>query len=410
MNNELVVFVNVRRTHLERGAVFEAAHRLGYGVALLADAVPEGLPRGIVRTVVRLDTRDEAAVHAAVDEIAAEHRIAAVLGWSERDVTTVSGIAQRLGLPGVSPGAARLARNKYLMREAVAEHHPHLVPRFARVTDWSDLSRAVELVGFPAVLKPTSSSGSRGIFVIDGPAGLRPAFDRLMDLTATTETRHELIYEEFLHGTEHSVEGFVHCGQIHVVGVIDKRTTEPFRLELAHLHPSALPADRLDAVHRLTADVVSALGLDDCAFHLECMVAPDGGVRLVEIGARGGGDFIASHLVGLATGRSFVENAIRVATGRPPLDAAGPPLWACVRKILTDRVGTLTGYAGLDDACRVPGVRHLVIEQPVGAEITQPPVDFKSCILGAVITVGDSAEAAEGSAEQAAALVRADIS
>ncbi|MFD7659997.1 ATP-grasp domain-containing protein, partial [Actinosynnema sp. NPDC059797] len=210
-------------------------------------------------------------------------------------------------------------------------------------------------------------------------------------------------------GTEHSVEGFVHAGAVHVAGVTDKRTLDPFRIELAHRHPSLLPPAALDRVHDVTARVVAALGLDDCTFHLECMVGPDGRVRLVEVGARGGGDFIASHLVTLATGRSFAENSVRVATGRPPLAAAGLPLGACVRKLVTDRTGVVAAYAGLDDAARTSGVRHLVVERPVGARVDQPPVDYKSCILGAVIAVGATPREAEAAAEAAAEAVAVTV-
>ncbi len=120
MADPVVLYLNLRRTHLEHGAALEAAHRQGYGVVLIADSVPPGLPRGIVRAVHQVDTYDAAAVDAAVTEICAEHELAGVMTWSDRDVESVSRIAARSGLPAPSPEAARIARNKYLMREALA--------------------------------------------------------------------------------------------------------------------------------------------------------------------------------------------------------------------------------------------------------------------------------------------------
>ncbi|GAA2997751.1 ATP-grasp domain-containing protein [Actinokineospora diospyrosa] len=385
-----LLYVNVRRTHLERSAVFDAAHRLGHDVVLLCDSVPEGLPGGV--RPHRVDTTDDAAVDAVLAGLAT---VDGVLGFSEKDVRAVSRIAVRLGLPGPGVEAARLARDKVAMRAAVAAVAPGDVPRFAAVTTAGDLGRALDVVGVPGVLKPAASSGSRGIFIVRDRAEARAAHDHLAGFG-------DLVYEEFMPGSEHSVEGFVHKGEVLVAAITDKRTLEPFRIELAHLQPTGLPEEVQSAVLALTTRVVGALGLDSCAFHLECMVGPDGRVRLVEIGARGGGDFIASHLVGLSTGRSFVEDALLVATGCAPLLGTGPRAGACVRKLVTSSEGVVRTVEGLDEVARTPGVRHIVVEQPVGSLVRQPPADYKSSILGAVITAGDTAATAAAAAERAA--------
>ncbi|GAA3465254.1 ATP-grasp domain-containing protein [Saccharothrix longispora] len=415
MSDPVVLFLNLRRTHLEHGAAVEAAHRLGFGVALIADTVPAGLPERVVRVVHKVDTYDLAAVDRAVDAVAAEHDVRGVVTWSDRDVETVSRIAERLGLPAPSVGAARIARNKYLMREALAGH-PHTIPRFARITTWDELAKAASDIGYPSVLKPTSASGSKGIFVVRSEDELRPAFDELMRYTRPEvdkvfgDNPNELIFEEFLVGTEHSVEGFVVGGEVVVAGITDKETTEPFRLELAHTFPSSLPPAVQDAARGLAATVVSAIGLDDCTFHLECMAAPDGTVKLVEVAARVGGDFITSHLVGLATGVPFAENVIRVATGSAPVLGTAGPLFSGVRKIMADKAGVVSSVDGVVDALAVPGVRHVAVERSAGASVALPPQDYMSGTLGAVIAVGDSADAVRATLARAVDAVTPRIS
>jgi biotin carboxylase len=410
MSQPVIIYLNLRRTHLEHGAVIEAAHRQGYGVALIADHVPPGLPRQVVRVVHQVDTYDPVAVDAAVDAVTAEHPVAGVVTWSDRDVETVSRIAARLGLPAPPLAAARIARNKFLMREALAGH-PDVIPRFARVTEWSELVKAVAEIGYPAVLKPTSGSGSKGIFVLRGEDDLRAAFDELIRYTRPEVDRvffgnpNELIVEEFLTGTEHSVEGLVSDGVVHIVGVTDKETSEPFRLEVAHVYPSVLPAGTLAKIGDLTRLVVGTIGLDNCAFHLECMVDARQTVKLVEIAARVGGDFITSHLVGLSSGRPFSEDVIRVAVGEPPLPAGDPRWHAGIRKIMADRDGVLEGLDGLERALAVPGVRHIAMDRPVGATVRTPPADYTTGTLGAVIAVGDTAEAVRATLQTAVAAV-----
>lgn len=69
----------------------------------------------------------------------------------------------RVGLPALPPEAARRARHKFEMKQALA-HLDNLVPRHARVRSRRDLESALSHVGLPAVLKPVGASGSKGIF------------------------------------------------------------------------------------------------------------------------------------------------------------------------------------------------------------------------------------------------------
>ncbi|MET9761592.1 ATP-grasp domain-containing protein [Streptomyces sp. NPDC006372] len=410
----VVVFVGLRKNPLEHRPAFEAAHRSGCSVALLAARPPAGLPRALLAEARAVDPHDTEAFDAAVDAVAAAHTVAGVVAWSDAGVEPAARAARRLGLPGIAPAAARLARNKYLMRRALADR-PHLIPRFARVRTWRDAVRALDDIGAPAVLKPAAGSGSKGIFLLRDEQELRSAFDELTRLTGTDgdsifrHDRGDLVLEELLRGSEHSVEGFVHRGEVTVCGITDKTTTEPFRLELAHLHPSALPAAARSAVHALTRETVLALGFDDCAFHLECMYDPGKGVRLIEVAARAGGDFIGSHLVGLATGVPFHENVIRVATGRAPRLPDQPPLHAGLRKIMAPAAGKLVRVDGLDTALGVPGVQHVVLDRAPGTTVRLPPEHFSSSLLGAVIATGDTGEAVEGALEAAVEALRVEI-
>ncbi|MEV6963187.1 ATP-grasp domain-containing protein [Streptomyces sp. NPDC051207] len=410
----VVLFVGLRKNPLEHRPAFEAAHREGHDVVLLAARPPADLPRALLADVRAVDPHDTAAFDTAVDEVAAAHSVAGVVAWSDAGVEPAARAARRLGLPGIAPEAARLARNKYLMRQALAGR-PHVIPRFARVRTLSDAEQALRHAGLPAVLKPAAGSGSKGIFLLRTEEELAPAFAELARLTGADgdgifrHDRGDLVLEELLGGTEHSVEGFVHRGEVTVSGITDKTTTEPFRLELAHLHPSVLPAPALAAVHALTREVVTALGFDDCAFHLECMYDPGSGARLVEVAARAGGDFIASHLVGLATGVPFHENVIRVATGRPPRLPDGLTRHAGLRKLMAPAAGKLVRVDGVDTARGVPGVQHIVLDRTPGTTIRLPPAHFSSSAVGAVIATGESAASVQGALAAATEAIRVEI-
>ncbi|MEU6374353.1 ATP-grasp domain-containing protein [Streptomyces sp. NPDC046909] len=413
---QVLVYINLRRTPLEQRSALYAAHRLGYGVALIADAPPAGLPADIVRTVHQVDTYDAAAVDAAVAAITAEFDVVGVVTWSDPAVETVSRVALGLGLPAASPETARIARDKFLMRQALSSVRPDLSPRFARVITWDETAKAAADLGYPLVLKPATGNGSKGIYQVHGEDELRPAFEQLTAYVRPDVDRvftghaGEIVIEQFLAGTEHSIEGWVQGGQVHIAGITDKTTTEPYRLEVGHAFPTSLPADAVAAVHELTHAVAEAFGMDDCTFHLEAMVGPDGKARMVECAARVGGDFITSHLVGLATGVSFCENTVRVATGQPPRAAEGPSLHSGLRKLLAPADGVLTGIEGVADALRVAGVEHIAVERAVGAKVQLPPADYMTGTIGVILATGDSAAAVQASLDAAEAAITIRVS
>jgi biotin carboxylase len=404
----VVVSIGLRKNPLEHRPALEAAHRLGCSTVLVASKPPAGLPEGLVAGVRTVDPHDPDAFDETVDAIADEHTPVAVVAWTDSGVEPAARAAARLGLPGVSPAAARLARNKYLMRTALTRSASHLMPRFARVRTWSEAMRAAEEVGFPAVLKPAAGSGSKGIYQLPDGARLREAFDELTRLTGPDgdgifrHDPHDLVFEELVTGSEHSVEGFVLGGEVIIAGITDKTTTEPFRLELAHLHPSALPAPARAAIHDLTRETVTALGFDDCTFHLECMYDPASGPRLIEVAARAGGDFIGSHLVSLSTGVSFHENVLRVAMGHRPELPDKRPLYAGIHKVMAARSGTLADIDGLDAALATPGVQHVAILRARGTAVRLPPASFSSSVIGAVIATGGTPASVRATSEAAA--------
>ncbi|MFD5059442.1 ATP-grasp domain-containing protein [Streptomyces sp. NPDC058394] len=410
----VVISVGLRKSPLEHRAALEAAHRQGCSTVLLAAKPPAGLPGALLADVRIVDPHDTETFDKTVSAVAAEHSVAGVVTWSDAGVEPAARAADQLGLPGIGPKVARLARNKYLMRSALSGA-PHLIPRFARVRTWDDAEQAAGDIGFPAVLKPAAGSGSKGIFQLREETQLRPAFDELTRMTGADgdsifrHDRGDLVYEELLRGSEHSVEGFVHRGEVTIAGITDKTTTEPFRLELAHLHPSTLPSAACTAVHTLTRAVVHALGFDHCAFHLECMYDPASGARLIEVAARAGGDFIGSHLVGLATGVPFHENVIRIATGRAPVLPREQPLYAGMRKIMAPSAGKLLRIDGIGTALGVPGVQHAVLDRTPGTDIRLPPAHFSSSAVGALIATGDTAESVGRTLDTASDAVHVEI-
>ena len=227
---------------------------------------------------------------------------------SDLAVPTVNYIAEKLGLPGNEYAWSGTMTNKYLMREAFLKADIPS-PRFFKVKAGDALP---ELAGRTMIVKPTDRSGSRGVEKVTSDAQLRSA----VDFAIGQSLEGGAIIEDFIEGREISVESISFQGQHHVLQITDKITTgEPYFIELAHHQPSNLPQDIQQKVRLLVPKVLDALHISIGASHTEIKITPSGELKVIETGARMGGDFIGSHLVRLSTGYDFLKATVMAATG-----------------------------------------------------------------------------------------------
>lgn len=125
------------------------------------------------------------------------------------------------------------------------------------------------------------------------------------------------IIEEFVTGREISVEAISYQGRHTILQITDKVTTgSPYFVELEHHQPSTLPGQIQSEVKAIVLKALDALHIEYGASHSELKITEDGDIRVIEIGARMGGDFIGSTLVRLSTGYDFLEGVIQVAMGK----------------------------------------------------------------------------------------------
>ena len=228
---------------------------------------------------------------------------------SDTAVVTVNYVAQHMGLISNPDEYSEMTTNKYRMRQCFLNNNIPS-PRFVLVDDMAHY----QITGFkfPLIVKPTDRSGSRGVEKVLDPVQLENAIVR-----AQKESfEHKAIIEEFVTGREISVESISYEGRHFILQITDKVTTgAPYFVELEHHQPSSLPQAIQEEVRQIVLKALDALHIRYGASHSELKITEDGEVKVIEIGARMGGDFIGSNLVQLSTGYDFLKGVINVALG-----------------------------------------------------------------------------------------------
>lgn len=233
---------------------------------------------------------------------------------SDLAAITVNYVAEKLGLPCNATKYTQIQTNKYAMRSALSEAGIPC-PKFVLADATTNFAEVLADFSFPVIVKPTDRSGSRSIMKLESMQGMEEA----VKVACQSSFEKKAIIEEYLTGDEYSMETISYEGHHHFLAITKKFTTgAPHFIETGHKQPSDLPEAIVEKVKKMIFSALDALHVENSAGHAEFRVDRDGNIKIIEIGARMGGDCIGSDLVYLSTGNDFIKMVIDVACGTQP--------------------------------------------------------------------------------------------
>lgn len=231
---------------------------------------------------------------------------------SDLAVATVNYIANRLNLTGNSDYSSIISTNKFEMRKKLTEKLLPC-PKFILTDKSCDVYKTN--MSLPLIIKPIDRSGSRGVRKITDYSQLDTAIKEALSVSFSDK----VIIEEFLEGKEYSIEMISFNGQHEFLAITEKFTTgAPKFIETMHLQPARIDEEVKNKAITVIKKALDALEVKYGASHSEFKVDADGNIKIIEIGARMGGDCIGSDLVEISTGFDFKKAVIEVAAGKKP--------------------------------------------------------------------------------------------
>lgn len=299
-----------------------AARALGCEVTVLTDR-PERHPGA-----VGCDVRDPRAL---IDAIASLGRPDAIFSNSDHLQAETALAAAYFGLPGKDWRACLAAKNKYLMRERLAEAG---VERVASVR-LAPGDPVPEGLPYPLVVKPREGVASEDVVLVEKDlAGAVAAVRRRRPGAA-------LVVEEYLEGPLRTLETLGDGETTRVLGGFSTTLGPlPYFVE-----------ERLDwapdGPHEHVLAALGALGAGFGACHTEYVVTPSG-PRIVEVNYRVIGDH-CDFLLADVLGVPLFELILRVHLGERLPDLPSPTRYGSAVSIVADRSGTITAAPGVSE-------------------------------------------------------------
>jgi hypothetical protein len=346
---------------------------------------------------------DPADLLAAADAVARTHRVSGIFSYDELQVTATAHIADRLGLPGLTPAGAERCRNKPESRRALtAAGLPQ--PRFAVARGAREATDAAAAIGYPVVVKPRGMAASVGVARARDAAEVAAAYEVAERASHAGAAAYGggVLVEELVEGPEISVDGATVAGRYTPFCLAHKHLgPPPYFEEVGHVVDAADPlladADLLDVLARTHR----ALGIGYGITHTEVRLSARGPV-VIEVNGRLGGDlipYIGRLATGIDPGRVAVDVAAGVFAGPEPDRRA----CAGIRFLYPPEHCRVVDVA-LPEPGAVPGLLAAHAMVPPGGVVRLPPLAHIGRHAYVICTAGDPTACA-ARLDDAAALV-----
>jgi biotin carboxylase len=338
----------------------------------------------------------------AIVSSAAVAPIDGILAVGDRPTVAAAYAAERLGLPGNTPDAARAARDKRLTRERLRA--AGLPTPWVIAASRFESPRDFEITSWPVVVKPLVLSGSRGVMRADTPEELFTAFERLRRMLDAPDVRamrdpasDEILIEGFIPGREYAFEGVLEAGRLRTLALFDKPDPldGPLFEETIYVTPSRADQAVQRAIGHAIGGATAALGLTHGPVHAECRV-DDAGIYVLEVAARPIGGLCARALSftdqkGASAG--LEELLLRHAIGEPLVEWRLAPGASGVMMVPIPAAGVFRGVQGLERATATPNVWDVQITMKPDQQLV--PLPEGASYLGFIFAKAETPEAVE---------------
>ena len=349
------------------------AKELGY-YTVLCDYLPDNPGQYIADSFHLVSTTDKDAIL----KVAREEQIDGIVAYSSDPAApTQAYVANKMGLPGMNYDVVCHFCEKHLFREFLIQNGFN-VPQSVDVrVPYNISSIDTSHLNYPVIVKPTDSSGSKGVTVLDKPEELNGAL-----LYAQQYSRNGmLIIEEFIvrdHPHVIEAEIFAVNGKVESWGLINSirdKESNPL-LPSAYSYPLDLPVERKAIVKNEVQRLVSATGNTSGASNIEMIITKDNRLFFLDAGPRNGGNMLPEFM-SLISQKDIVKATILAAMGETEnleveLDGESGGLWG-MGVLHASKAGK---YAGMEYS---PLAKRALIREEIQKEIGEEVRPFERC-------------------------------
>ncbi len=287
----------------------KAAKKCGYYV-ITVDYLPSNPGHIYADEYYNISTLDKEAVLA----LAIEKSIDGIVSYaSDVSASTAAYVAEKMGLFTNPLKSVEIMTNKNLFRDLLDEMG-YACPkhRAFKVEKYKEAKQFACNIGYPVVIKPIDSSGSKGVFVVNN----ENKFDSFWKKSVDYARSGVLCVEKFVTRSGYQIDGdiFVTDGKIAFWGICNQHHDEriaPFT-PIGLSYPPVQDRGIQQKAENMVEKLIEKLGIIGGGFNLEYQYDEYENIYIMELAPRNGGNLIPD-ILSLSTGIDMAELTVRMA-------------------------------------------------------------------------------------------------
>lgn len=293
----------------------EVAKELGYRT-VLCDYLPDNPGQYVADVFYQESTTDWDLML----KIAQAEQVSGVLAFgTDVAASTAAYVCEHMGLPTNPLASVEVLSEKHLFRDHLEKSGLPCPKHAALAVDATPAEAIASARGMelPVVLKPTDSSGSKGVTILEELD--EPAVATALIYAAEYSRNKTLVLEEYIRSGFPRVIGgdvFVANGKVEFWGLMSCLRDKALGglVPAGERWPSGLSDAQLNACKEQIQALVTSLDMQFGEMNVEIIVDDKGKPRFLELAARAGGNMIPNQLSDIA-GINLIEANVRYAMG-----------------------------------------------------------------------------------------------
>lgn len=313
----------------------ETAKKLGY-YTVLCDFLTDNPGQYAADKFYLVSTTDKEAIL----DVARIEAVDGVIAYaSDPAAPTAAYVAEKLGLYTNPYKSVDILCNKDKFRVFLRDNGFN-APQSGGYVSVDEALNDIEKYRLPVIIKPTDSSGSKGVTVLHSLENLKSALDFAFSFSRS----HRIIIEEFIEKKHPYLIGgdiFVSDGKVILWGLMNCHRDDRVNplVPVGKSYPLELDDDDIQNVKDTLQSMVDKLNIRCGAMNVELVVDKNNRVWPIDVGPRNGGNMIPD-LLGYIFNVDVVEMSVKVAMGEQIQEdiSEGKPCYA-THNLHSDRDG-----------------------------------------------------------------------
>ena len=319
-----------------------------------------------------------------------------VTGFTDSVLPYYAEICERVGLPAYGTKKQfKVFIDKQKYKKLMREFDVPTIPDY--IIDIDNFDETTADIVYPVIVKPSESSGARGITVCYSKDELHTA----MDFAAQTSETKEFVVERYIDEQEATIFWLFVNGQYYVMMIGNRHVKHNqegvIPLPAGYTYPSYVQPRFLSETAPKMEKMFRSIGIKNGMMFMQSKIV-DGECWVYDIGYRltGSLEYInLKEMCGYDPLDMLIHFALTGNMGEPNIAEKVDPYlgWKYTYNVsLLCKPGRIAEIKGLDEIRKLPGVIKIVVAHPKGDEITQKMKGLLAQITIRILGKADSVE------------------